>query len=94
MRAIDTEEAAIVGVGVHVGDGLLAEFVGVGFEPLDGTEQAGFFAIPRTINDGALGLPTSFDELAERARLFQNGSEAGDWIFGAIHPGVVDDFRE
>ena len=60
VRAFDSQKAAAVRVGIDVGDGVLAQFVVVRFRPLCGAEQAGLFAVPRAIDDGALGLPARF----------------------------------
>ena len=49
VRTCHSEIAASVAVGIDVGDGVLAKFVGVRLDPFGRAEQAGLFAIPRAI---------------------------------------------
>ena len=45
---------------------MLLQFVGVRLGPFGGAQQAGLFAVPDAINDGALRLPSLLQQLAER----------------------------
>ena len=57
--------------------------------PLGGAEQAGLLAVPHTVHDGALWLPSLLNELGESARLFHQGDGARDRIVRAVNPRVV-----
>ena len=83
------QEAAAVAIGVDVDRRLALQFGGVRLRPLGGAEQARFLAVPRAVDDGALGLPALLEERAERAHLFHQRPGAGDRIFRAVDPGVV-----
>src|SRR5208282_1620844 len=89
VGATKTKIAAAVAVGIDVGDGVFAKFLGVRLDPFGRAEQAGFFAIPRTKDQRALGLPTLLHKLAERASFFEHRGLAGQRIFGAIYPAIV-----
>src|SRR5579863_5218707 len=89
MGAGQIKIAAAVAVGIDVHDRVLVEFVGVSFDPFCRTEETWFFTVPRAIDYGALGLPTLFDQFAERARFFDHGGLAGERIFRAIDPSIV-----
>ena len=82
VRTAHGEQAAIVAVGVDVDGGVLAQLVGVGFDPFGGTEQHGFFAVPRGVDDGAARLPA----LLEQHR-------PGRGLLPAAEPGRRRDLR-
>src|SRR5207247_866095 len=63
--AARSEEAASIGIGVYIQHRLSPQFVGVGFNPFCGAEQAGFFAIPARVNQRALRSPSLPDESAD-----------------------------
>ena len=46
VRATQFQIAAAIAVGIDVGDGMLAQLLGVRLDPFRRAEQAGFFAIP------------------------------------------------
>ena len=85
----DEEISTVTAVGIDVGDGVLVQFADVGFDPFDGAQQAGLFAIPCAINDGAFGRPALLVQFAESARFFEFGRHAGDGIVGAVDPRVM-----
>src|SRR6266852_7184774 len=89
MGTLQSEKTAAIGVGIDVGDRVFAQFVEMVLHPFGGAEQSRLFAIPRAINNGALGLPTRFDEFTESAGFLELRDEAGDGIFRAVDPGVV-----
>ena len=89
MGAFEKKIAAAGGVAVEIHDGFLLEFCDVGLDPFSRTEEAGLFAVPDAVNDGAAGLPALLDQLAEGAGFFEFGGGAGDGIVCAIDPGVV-----
>src|SRR5439155_23868507 len=57
MRSADVEEAAAVAVGVDVRDGVLAQIVRVGLDPLGRSEQPLLFAVPGGVDDRPLRRP-------------------------------------
>ena len=67
---------------------MLLKFVAMGFGPLGGAQQPRLLAIPRTQDDGSLGIPSLFMELAEHASFFQNRDHPRDRVLGAIDPGI------
>ena len=89
LRSARVKESPAVGVGIDVRHGVLFEFVHVGLDPFDGTQQAGLFGIPRAINNGALRIPALAMQFAQHASFFQHGGLAGNRIVGAVHPRVV-----
>jgi len=76
MGTFGVEIAAAVGVGVDVDDGMFHQVVAVVLHPFGGADQAGLFAIPGAIDDGALRLPAGFQKFAEGAGFFEFGDEA------------------
>src|SRR6266404_411313 len=89
VGTLGVEIAAAVGVGIDVNNRVLHQLVAVVFHPFGGADEAGLFAIPRAIDDGALGLPAGFQKFAEGTSFFKFRNQAGDWVFGAVDPGVV-----
>src|ERR1700733_14055263 len=89
MRSLQEDVASAIGIAVEVHNSFLFQLVDVRLDPLGGTERTRLFAIPDAINDGAAGLPPLLDQFAERAGFFEFGGGAGDWIVGAVDPGVV-----
>ena len=89
VRALHTQKSSTVAIRVDIGDGVLFQIRGVRLGPFGRTEQAGFLAVPETIDDGPLRLPALFQQFRKAAHLFHLGDRAGDWILRAIHPGVV-----
>src|SRR5258708_34977794 len=89
MRTLSFKIAASVAVRVDVNGGVLFEFVGVVLRPFCRSQQHGLFAIPRAINNGALGFPSLLEQFAQSAGFFQQRDLAGDWIFRAVDPSVM-----
>src|ERR1700722_16090509 len=56
--------------------------------PLRRTEQSGFFAVPRAVDDGALRAPSLLVQFAQHARLFEHTRHAGKGIVGASAPAI------
>ena len=75
-------------VGVEVGNGML-QAVGVVLDPLGGTDEAFFFGVPGTDDDGALWLPALLEEIAETVDGLQHGSGAAVGIDCAVDPGIT-----
>src|SRR5262249_55057872 len=89
VPAVPSEISASVAVAVDVCNRVFREILFVSFGPFRGTEQHGFFAIPRTVNNGALRPPPLLHEFSEGACLFEQCDLAGRWILGAVDPRVV-----
>src|SRR5207253_9438531 len=89
MRTLDAEISSAVSVAVEVSNGVRLEFVGVCFDPLSRTQQAGLFSIPGGVEDCALRTPTLFVQGTQCACFLQFGDETGNGILRAIHPCIV-----
>src|SRR6185369_1394218 len=64
VTAAQPEKAAAIRVGIQIEHGFFFQFVCVRFDPFGGTDQAGLFGVPASIDDGSTWLPTVLGELA------------------------------
>src|SRR6476646_12078567 len=71
VRTFNAKIAAAITVCIDIDCRMLLQFLSMVFSPFGGTQQHGFFTVPRAINDGALRLPTMLQENAQRAGFFQ-----------------------
>ena len=62
VRTAHGQIAATVAVAIDVGHRMLAKFVGMSFAPFGRAEQPRFLAVPDAINNGALRLPSLFEQ--------------------------------
>ena len=74
VRTFDAEITAAIAVGIDVRDAVRAQFVIVLLGPFGRAQESRLFSVPRTINDGALGLPAGLDQFAESPGFFQDGN--------------------
>ena len=89
VAALRPQEAALVGVGIDVGHGLLLQFGGVGFRPFGGADQARLLRVPAGIDQGALRPPAGPGQGADRLGLLHQHHVAGQGIGGPEHPAVM-----
>src|ERR1700677_2308445 len=89
MGTLHIQIAALIGIAVDVDGSMLPQLVRMFFDPLGGTEKHGLLAIPGSVDDGALRLPSLFSKFAKGTRLLQQYHLTGDRIIRAIHPRVV-----
>ena len=89
VRAAGVEEAAAVGVGVDVGDGVAAQRLGVMLGPLGRAEQARLLGVPRRVDDGAARPRALPRQLAHGPRLLQQRDHPADGVVGPVDPRVV-----
>src|ERR1019366_5576330 len=89
VRAGDAQVAACAGIGVQIHHSVLAQFILVLLNPLGGTQQARFFAVPRAVDNGPLRTPALFHQLAQRSCLLQYDHHARNWIVSSVDPGIV-----
>src|SRR4029079_3640041 len=69
VAALRAEEAAAVGIGVDVDEGLAIELVGVGFGPLGRAQEPRLFAVPARVDDRPRRAPTLAVQCPERLNL-------------------------
>src|SRR5258708_22617001 len=89
VRALHTQNAAAIAIGIDVDYALALELLAVRLGPLGGAEQPGLLAIPRAVDDGALRFPALLQQRTHRAHFLHHGNEARDRILSAVHPRVV-----
>src|SRR5260370_36031053 len=82
--------SAAIAVRIDIGNAVRAQFVVVLLGPFGRAQQSGLFSVPRTINNGALGLPAGLDQLAESPRFFQDGNLSWDGILRSVYPPAVE----
>src|SRR6185312_1562880 len=89
VRTTHAEITASVGVAVEIRNCMCREFPRVCFSPFGRTQQTGLLAIPRCVDDRALGMPALLDERTHCADFLQQRNLTGDRIVRAVHPRVV-----
>src|SRR6185295_10883018 len=89
VRAADAECSLAGAVRVQIRDSILLEFIGVRFDPLGGTQQSFFFAVPRTHNYRAFWPPALLEQFTKCTRGFHYRYHAARRIIRAVYPRIV-----
>src|SRR6185437_9926242 len=89
VRATDAQISASGVVAVQICDCMRAQVRGMRLRPFRGAQYGRFLAVPCSVDDRALWIPSLFLESAECAHLFELCDEARDRIVRAVDPRVV-----